>query len=55
MIDLQQLQILAQLMDNMNMLAKELEKAYASHNAEEFNKVKKEILDTQRKISGLIK
>jgi len=55
MIDLQELHIIAQLVDNIEITIGKLEKAYASKNAEDFNKSKAEIIDTQRKISGLIK
>ncbi len=55
MIDLQELQILAQLADNIEIISGKLEKAYASNNTEEFNKSKKEILEIQKKISNLIK
>ena len=40
MLDLQQLQILAQLVDNMEVLTERLEKSYSKKNAEEFNKIK---------------
>jgi hypothetical protein len=55
MIDLQELQILAQLVDNMEIIIGKIEKAYASNNTEEFNKSKKEMLDMQKKISKMIK
>ena len=55
MLDLQEMHILAQLVDNMEITISKLEKAYASNNTEEFNRSRAEILDIQRKISGLIK
>lgn len=54
MIDLEQLQILAQLVDNMEILANKLERAYNDNNGENFNSSKKELLDSQNKISRLI-
>lgn len=50
MIDLQQLKILAQLVDNMDIITSVLEDAYNRNNAEDFNKAKKELLDIQNKI-----
>lgn len=53
MIDLQQLKILAQLVDNMEIITNVLEDAYNRNNAEDFNKATKELLDIQNKISKL--
>ena len=50
MLDLQQLQILAQLVDNMEIVSGRLEKAYGDNDGESFKKSKKEILDIQKKI-----
>lgn len=55
MNDLHDLQILAQLIDNMDLAVKKIEKSYDINNAEMFNHSKKEILDIQSKISKLIK
>lgn len=55
MIDLQQLKILAQLEDNMDVLANMLERAYNNNDAENFNMAKNEILDIQNKVSTIIK
>lgn len=53
MIDLQQLKILAQLVDNMDIITSVLEDAYNRNNAEDFNNAKKELLDIQNKISKI--
>jgi hypothetical protein len=55
MLDLEQLQILAQIMDNIEVLTGILEKSYENNNGEEFNKSKGAILDFQKKIGGMIK
>ena len=54
MIDLQQLKILAQLIDNMEVVTARLERAYNDNDAENFNMSKKEIFDIQSKISSVI-
>lgn len=54
MIDLQQLKILAQLLENMGLAAEMLEKAYNNNDAENFNRSKKEILEIQNKIFSMI-
>ena len=54
MIDLPQLQLLAQLLDNMDIITKQLEKSYNDNDAEMFKKIKKEMLDIQDKISRII-
>jgi hypothetical protein len=54
MIDLQQLEILAQLLDNIDILSAKLERAYNDNNAENFDRAKTEILDTQNKITSMI-
>ncbi len=51
MLDLEQLKSIAELVDNMDLATEKLDKAYADNDAEEFNKIKKEILDAQAKIS----
>jgi hypothetical protein len=53
MIDLQQLKILAQLIDNMEVITSVLEDSYNRNNAEDFNKAKNELLDIQTKISKI--
>ncbi|MBS3079717.1 hypothetical protein J4218_06355 [Candidatus Pacearchaeota archaeon] len=54
MIDLPQLQILAQLLDNMAILSNQLEKSYNQNDSELFKRTKAEILSIQNKISGLL-
>ena len=53
MLDLQQLQKIAELVDKMELSTEELNKAYSDNDAEDFNKVKKEILDVQAEISAM--
>lgn len=53
MLDSEQLQTIAQLVDKMELSTEELNKAYANNDAEEFNKIKKEILDNQAEISAM--
>ena len=55
MANLQELQILAQLLDNMSLASEKLEKMYGENNAEDFNSAKKEIMDIQNKISQVLK
>jgi len=55
MLDSEQLQILAQLIDNTEVYLERLEKSYDKNNAEEFMGFKKEILNIQIKISDLLK
>ncbi len=55
MIDLEQLQILAQLVDNAEILVERIEKSFSDNNSETYNINKKEILDIQKKISDIIK
>ena len=55
MIDLQQLKILAQLLENVEIAAGMLEKAYNDNNAANFGEAKREILDIKAKISNMIK
>ena len=52
-MDLDQIQIVAQLVENLDMNYRKLEEIYKNNNAEEFNKIKKEILIIQRKISEI--
>jgi hypothetical protein len=53
-MDPSQLQLLAQLLDSMDALAKKLEKSYNDNDAEMFNKLKQEILDVNVKLSNII-
>ncbi|MGV8151508.1 MAG: hypothetical protein ACP5OG_00350 [Candidatus Nanoarchaeia archaeon] len=55
MLDLVELQTIAQLVDNMEILAERLEKSYDKNDAEAFNKSKKEVLDTKQKIADFLK
>lgn len=54
MIDPDELQIIAQLIDNMEILSDKLERAYNKNSSEEFNKAKNEILENQSKIAEII-
>jgi len=53
MLDSEQLQKIAELVDKIELSTEELDKAYAKNDAEEFNKIKKEILDVQAEISAM--
>ncbi|MBD3253016.1 hypothetical protein GF386_04750 [Candidatus Pacearchaeota archaeon] len=55
MIDLNELQVLAQLVDNSDIILGKLEKAFNKKDAKGFNEAKKEILEIQRKISDIVK
>ena len=55
MTDLAHLQVLAQLVDNMEIVINKLEDAYNKNDAEKFKAAKKEILDIQKKIADLSK
>ncbi len=54
MADLEQLQLLAQLTDDIEIAINKLEKSYKDNNAQEFQNSKKAILDFQKKISGVL-
>ena len=54
MVSLEELQLLAQLIDSMEAAVDKLEKAYQENNSEDFSKSKKAILDFQRKISEIL-
>ena len=54
MTDLEQLQLLAQLVDSREIAANKLEKAYQDNDGEDFQKSRKAILDFQQKISALL-
>ena len=54
MVDLEQLQILAQLVDSMEIAIDKLERAYQNNDSENFQKSKKTISDFQQKISEII-
>jgi hypothetical protein len=55
MTDLENLQMLAQLIDNMQISSNKLEDAYNKNNAEKFNSAKQDILDVQKKIDNVLK
>jgi len=55
MMDLIQLQLLAQLIDSMDMAADELGKAYEKKDSERFYNAKRTILGFQKEIAGQIK
>ncbi len=55
MPDLQQFQILAQLVENMEIASRDLEKAYQDNNGEAFNRARGEILDAQNKLSIVLR
>ena len=54
MTNLEQLQILAQLVNSMEISALKLEKTYNEKDIENFNKHKQEILNIQNRISHII-
>lgn len=55
MIQLERLQIIAQLADNMEISAAGLEKTYSEKDIERFNKYKQDISNAQKRISQIIK
>ncbi len=54
MVNLEQLQILAQLADSMEIAINKLERAYQDNDSEDFQKSKKAISDFQQKILEII-
>jgi hypothetical protein len=52
-MDLNELQILAQLVDSLEESSIVLERAYKEKNLENFNKAKQEMLDFYKKISNI--
>ena len=55
MVNLNELQLLAQLVDNIEISIGKLEKSYKDNDGENFQKSKQSILDFQQKISKIIK
>ena len=55
MLDIEQIQILAQLADNAEVMIEKLEKSYEKNDAEDFMNSQGEILDIQKKISDILK
>ena len=54
MLELDELQILAQLIDDIEISINGLEKSYNKKNSENFENYKKSILDSQKKVSEII-
>lgn len=55
MLDLQELQVLAQLVDNMDLLIGKIEDSYAKKDGESFNKARTEFLNSQMRIAQMTK
>lgn len=55
MLDLQELEITAQLVDNIEKTIANLEKAYNNKNGVDFKESKNEILASQQKIAEILK
>ena len=53
--ELEEIQILAQLIDNMDIASDKLAEAYEKNDAEKFNKARDSILDFKNKISEIVK
>lgn len=54
MLDLDQIQIIAQLADNMEIISSKIEKAFESNDGEEFAQSKKELIESQKKINSIL-
>ena len=54
MVETADLELVSQLIDNMIVLSGKLDECYNKNDTEEFARVKKEILDIQKKIERLI-
>ena len=54
MLDEQELQIIAQLVDNIEIILGKLEKSFSDKDDKEFDKSKNEILNFQKKIAEII-
>ena len=52
--DVQELQVIAQLIDSMDVIVGKLENAYSDKNGEEFKTAKSEILKSQKKIDDML-
>ena len=55
MQDVQELQVIAQLIDNIDVVVGKLEKAYEDKNGQEFKISKFEILKSQKQIGDMLK
>jgi len=53
--DVQELQVIAQLIDNMDVIVDRLEKAYNEKDGQKFKESKEEILKSQKKIGEMLK
>jgi len=54
MLDLNQLQLLAQMVDDMEIATERIEKAYADNDGESFQNYKNAILEVQKKIDDMV-
>ena len=55
MLDLEQLQSVAQILDSIELGTQKLEKAFTSKNVKVFEDTKKEILNLKNKIAEIVK
>lgn len=55
MIDIKQLQTIAQLVESMENISDKIEDSYNKNDGESFNQAKKDLLDIQKKISLILK
>ena len=55
MLDSQELQIIAQLVDNIEKTIGDLEESYSDKNGEKFKESRNEIINSQQKIARIIK
>ena len=53
--DVQELQVIAQLIDNMTIITDKLEKAYNDKDSINFKQAKEEILKSQKQIENMLK
>lgn len=55
MLDLEQLQSIAQMLENMEINTQKLEKSFASKDGKTFENTKKEILNLENNIAEIVK
>jgi|TARA_B100001971_G_C18248204_1_gene576008 hypothetical protein len=55
MVDVADLQLVNQLIDNMIILSGKLEESFKKNDSNDFEKIKVEILDIQKKIEEMVK
>lgn len=55
MIDIKQLQILAQLIESMENAIEKTEKSYLDNDGEGYNQAKKELIETQQDIATILR